>query len=216
MPPKFTGIFHELLEGVLIALRAIIANKLRATLTLVGIVIGVATVIAVVSVINGMNKYVSGKINSLGSSTFIIDRFGLITSEEEFHKAIRRKRLTIDDMKAIKRYCSDCFDVGASSESRGKVKFGSQYLEDVSLIGVTSNYIDVSDVDIAYGRGFTDSDDDHRRAICILGPDVVENLFNGQDPIDKVVKVGNMYLRVVGVGTKQGSFLGQNQDMYPC
>jgi len=84
----------------------------------------------------------------------------------------------------------------------------------VALIGATANYIDVADVDIAYGRGFTDSDDLHRRAICILGPDVVENLFNGQDPIDKIVKVGNMYLRVAGVGTKRGSFLGQNQDIW--
>jgi putative ABC transport system permease protein len=214
MPLKLAGLIHELLEGVLIALRAIRANKLRAILTLVGIVIGVATVIIVVSVINGMNNYVANKINSLGSSTFIVDKYGLITSEEEFHKAMRRKKITMEDMKAVKRYCADCLDVGGSTESMGKVKFGPQYLEDVGVIGVTANYIDVADVDIAYGRGFSESDDLHRRAVCILGPDVVENLFNGQDPLDKIVKVQNMYLRVIGVGTKRGSFLGQNQDIW--
>jgi putative ABC transport system permease protein len=127
---------------------------------------------------------------------------------------MRRKRITIDDMEAVQRYCTDCLAVGGSANSMGKVKYGSLYLDDVPLIGATANYTDVEDVDIANGRGFTDTDDIHRRAICLLGPDVVENLFNGQDPIDKIIKVGSMYLRVVGVGTKRGSFLGQNQDIW--
>ncbi len=199
---------------MLIAFRAIRANKLRSFLTLIGVVIGVATVIAVVSVINGMNNYVSNKINSMGSSTFIVDRFGLITSEDDYFKALRRKKLTLKDLDAIKRYCSDCIDAGAHAEMQVKVKYGSQYLEDVWGFGATANFIEISDIDVASGRGFTDDDDRHRRAVCVIGPDIAENLFHGKDPLDKDIKVDHYYLRVIGVGTKRGSFLGQNQDYW--
>lgn len=202
----------RLLEGIIIALRAIYANKLRAILTLIGIVIGVTTVITVVSVINGMNNYVANKINSMGSSTFVIDRYGIITSHEDWLEARKRKKLTLDDMEAIRRYCSLCYDVGGSVYTRRHVKYGAQYIEDVDVAGVTYNYIDISDVDIASGRNFTDSDDKRRRAVCVIGPEAADNLFSGVDPINKDIKVGNYYLRVVGVGTKRGSFLGQNQD----
>jgi len=202
----------QLQEGILVATRAIRENKLRAVLTLIGIVIGVATVITVVSVINGMNNYIASKINSMGSSTFIVDRYGLVTSEEQWHKVRKRKKLTIEDMYAIKRYCNLSKEVGASIHTMRTVKLKSNYLEDVAIVGATHNYVDVSDIDIDYGRSFVETDDQRRAAVCLLGPDIVENLFNGQDPIDKMIKVGSFYFRVVGVGNKRGSFLGQNQD----
>jgi putative ABC transport system permease protein len=199
-------------EGIRIALRAIRANKLRAALTLLGIVIGVTTVIAVVSIINGMNNYVANKINSMGSSTFIADRFGLITSDEQYHEAMKRKKLTIEDADAVQRHCVLCRQVGASSVSFHTVKYKADYLEDVVVVGATYNYTDVSDIDIVKGRSFVETDDEHRAPVCLLGPDTVEKLFNGNDPIDKTVKVGQQYFRVIGVGNKRGSFLGQNQD----
>ena len=199
-------------EGTIVALRAILANKLRSGLTLIGMVIGVATVIAVVSVISGMNNYVSEKINSMGSSTFIVDRYGLVTSEEQWQKVRNRKSITIDDMYAVERYCELCEEVGGTTHSRRKVKYKSNYLEDVTLVGSTSNYVEVSDLEIDYGRVFLDVDNQHRRAVCLLGPDIVENLFKGEDPINKMIKISNYYFRVVGVSKKRGSFLGNNQD----
>jgi putative ABC transport system permease protein len=214
MSVKLPGIYHQLFEGIVIALRAIRTNKLRAILTLIGIVIGVATVITVVSVINGMNNYVAAKINTLGPSTFVIDRFGVINSDEEYFKALRRKKLTIDDMNAIKRYCPLCEDVGANSGDLGKVKYGSQYLEDVYIMGVTPNVIDITDIDVASGRSFTESDNESHRSVCMIGPDIADILFGGRDPLDKMIKIDDYYLRVVGVGTRRGSFLGQNQDLW--
>jgi putative ABC transport system permease protein len=214
MSVKLPGIYHQFFEGVIIALRAIRTNKLRAILTLVGIVIGVATVITVVSVISGMNNYIAAKINTLGPATFVIDRFGVLTNEDEYFKAMRRKKLTMDDMKAIKRYCPLCEEVGANSGSVGKVKYGSQYLEDIYIMGVTPNVIDITDIDVAFGRSLTQSDDESRRAVCMIGPDVADILFGGRDPLDKMIKIDNYYLKVVGVGTKRGSFLGQNQDLW--
>jgi putative ABC transport system permease protein len=214
MAIKLPGIYHQLFEGIIIALRAIRTNKLRAILTLIGIVIGVATVITVVSVINGMNGYIAAEINTLGPATFLINRFGIITNDDEWYKAMRRKKLTIDDMDAIKRYCPLCEEVGAQAGSVGKVKYGSQYLEDIYIMGATPNVIDITDIDVATGRSFTQSDNEARRAICMLGPDVADILFGGRDPIDKIIKIDNYYLRVIGVGTRRGSFLGQNQDLW--
>jgi len=214
MPVKLPSLFRQFFEGVIIALRAIRTNKLRAILTLIGIVIGVATVITVVSVINGMNNYIAAKINTLGPSTFVIDRFGVITNDDDWFKAMRRKKLTIGDMEAIKRYCPLCEDVGANSGSAGKVKYGSQYLEDVYIMGATPNVIDITDIDVASGRSFNESDSKSRRAICKIGPDVADMLFGGRDPLDKIIKIDDFYLKVIGVGTRRGSFLGQNQDLW--
>lgn len=199
-------------EGSLVALRAILSNKLRSILTLIGIIIGVATVIAVVSVISGMNNYVANKINSMGSSTFIIDRYGLITSEEQYRKVMGRKPITIEDMYAVDRYCEYCQEVGGSSYTRRKAKYQSDYLEDVLIVGSTSNYVEVSDIDVETGRTFLEIDNEHRRAVCLLGPDIAGNLFKDEDPINKMIKLGNYYFRVVGVAKKRGSFLGNNQD----
>lgn len=199
-------------EGSLIALRAIFANKLRSILTLIGMIIGVATVIAVVSVITGMNNYVSNKINTMGSSTFIVDRYGLITSEEQWLKVRGRKPVTIEDMYAVERYCEYCDEVGGTSHTRRTVKYKADYLEEIIIVGSTSNYIEVSDIDIEYGRSFLEVDNEHRRAVCLLGPDVVENVFKGKDPVNKMMKIGNYYFTVVGVAKKRGSFLGNNQD----
>jgi len=200
------------LEGVIIALRSIAANKLRTVLTLIGIIIGVTTVIAVVSIINGMNNYVASRINSLGSNTFIISKEGLVTSEEDWFNAMRRKNITIDDMRAIERGCLLCQDVGGSVDTQRRVKFGSSYLEDVWVSGTTYNFMDVSDVDIDYGRPLEESDELHRASVCIVGPDIVENLIKFGSPLGKDIKVGNYVFRIVGVGKKRGSFLGTNQD----
>jgi len=198
----------------MIALQSIIANKLRSILTLIGIIIGVTTVIAVVSIINGMNNYVSVKINSLGSNTFIIDKEGIITSEEDWIEAQKRKDITVEDMRAIERGCTQCENVGGSVERTWRVKYGSSYLEDVYVSGTTYNFLEVSDLEIDYGRSLEESDEIHRTAVCIVGPDIVENLIKFGSPLGKDIKVGNYYFRVIGVGKKRGSFMGQNQDTW--
>jgi len=164
-------------EGVIIAFQSIAANKLRSILTLIGIIIGVMTVIAVVSVINGMNSYVAVKINSIGSNTFIIDKEGIITSEEDWINAQKRKNLTIEDMRAIESQASLCENVGGAVETIKRVKYGANYLEDVYLSGTTYNFIDITDIEVEYGRELDQNDESHRSAVCIVGPDIVENLI---------------------------------------
>lgn len=200
-------------EGVAIALQSIRANKLRSILTLIGMIIGVTTVIAVVSIINGMNNYVATAINAMGSSTFIIDRMGVITSDDDWFEARKRKRITVDDMKAVERYCSLCEDVGGSTDvSLVKVKYGSRYLEDVFLRGITYNYLEISDIEIDYGRNFMEADEEHRASVCVVGPDVMANLMDYGNPVGKDIKVGNYYFRIVGVAKPRGTFMTINQD----
>jgi putative ABC transport system permease protein len=200
-------------EGVIIAIQSIWANKLRTILTLIGVIIGVTTLIAVVSVINGMNNYVTTKINSMGSNTFIIDKEGLVTSEEEWFKARKRKNITVEDMRAVERYCDLCESVGGTAEpSPTKVKYGADYLEDIWVVGATYNYLDISDIDLDYGRPMNESDDLHRSAVCLVGPDIVSNLIKSGSALGKDIKVGKYYFRIVGVAKSRGSFLGMNQD----
>jgi len=203
---------RNLFESIKIALQSLAANKLRAILTLIGVIIGVTTVITVVSIINGMNDYVAREINSIGTTTFIIDKYGMITSEEEWIEAQKRKKITFADMEAIERYCPHCDLLSGSVYTRRRVKLGDKYLSDVDIVGTDENYIEVSDIDIDYGRGFIESDVKHNRTVAIVGPEVVENLLSGLDPIGKNIKVHDYFLRIIGVGKKRGSFLGMNKD----
>jgi len=201
------------LEGVAIALQAIWANKLRSFLTLIGIIVGVTTVIAVVSVINGMDNYVAAKINSMGSNTFIIDKEGIITSEDDYFKKRKRKRITVEDMNAVRRHCELCEDIGGIMGGRQKrVKYGSKYLEDIHIAGSTHNYIEISDIDLDYGRMLNQTDDMHGSAVCVVGPDIVSHLLEDEQPIGKRLKIGRYFYTIIGVAKKRGSFLGINQD----
>lgn len=203
------------LEGVVIAFQSVWANKLRTILTLIGIIIGVTTLIAVVSVINGMNNYMSERINSMGSNTFIIDKMGLITSEDDWLEARRRKRITLEDLRAVERHCSLCENVGGATDvDLVKVKYGSEYLEDVYVRGITFNFLEVSDMEIDYGRPLNEADETHRVSVCLVGPDIVKHLMKDGNALGKDVKVGKYYFRIVGVAKPRGSFMTVNQDSW--
>ncbi len=200
-------------ESVRIAFQSLFANKLRSILTLIGMIIGVMTLIAIVSVINGMNNYVSGTINAMGSSTFIIDKYGVITSEEDYFKAQKRKDLVAADISAIAKNCEDCAMVGGATRKiiitvkRRNLSIGGTFLQ-----GVTPNFLEVTDYDIDYGRSFTKSDAQKRRSMAIVGPDVVDNLFPGIDPIGRNIKINGYYFTIIGVAKPKGSTFGVNAD----
>jgi putative ABC transport system permease protein len=202
----------QLLEGILIALRSLVANKLRSILTLIGVIIGVMTVIAVVSIISGMNRYVEAEISSMGSTTFLIRKFGLITSNEDWLKQIKRKNLTLDDMEAIQKGCPDCWKVGAEVVTWAKVKYKNKHLSNMTVVGATANITEIANHEVYAGRGISEFEVEHNRQVCFVGWEIVENLFPNEDPMGKDLKIGNHHFRIIGVAKKKGSFLGQNQD----
>ncbi len=204
----------QFIESILMALSSLKSNKLRSILTLIGVIIGVMTVIAVASIIAGMNRYVSDKISTMGSTTFIIDRMGIIMSDEEWWEAMKRKRLILDDMEAIRENCPACEVVGARMYTLRKVKYKNQYLSDIGIAGATANLHQISNIDVEYGRHITELEELHRRQVVFVGWEIVDKLFPNVDPIGKEIKVGGRRFTIVGVAKKRGSFLGQNQDSF--
>lgn len=202
-------------EIFLLSLSALRANLLRAFLTTLGNVIGVMTVIAVVSLIQGMNRYVTGKIRLMGSSTFYVDKFGLITSEDEFFEALGRKNLTSEDGFAIKERCPSVKAVCVIQHSRQKVKFRDNTLFDIEIDGATGDISDAyENIELEEGRYPTFEDSEHKRYFATVGYEIKESLFGVLNPMGRYIKIGNREFKVIGVAKKQGSLLGQSMDKF--
>lgn len=205
------------METVKMALDAIWAHKLRSFLTLLGVIIGVAAVIVVVMLLEGFNAYFKEQVASLGSNAFMVNRFGLVTSLEEFIEATKRnKDITSEDLQAIlsnprRRYVLDAASV---KSTQGQVKYGSQVLQDVVIRGVSHNMVDIDSVRVAEGRYVSREEEEHSRTTCFVGTDIVKEFFSGVDPIGKEIKIGGLPFRVVGVAVEIGTVLGQPQDNF--
>ena len=187
-------------------------HKLRAFLTLLGVIIGVATVVGVVSVISGLNSYVKDKVIGLNPDIVIFDKYGIITSRDEWLLAMKRPNLTITDMEIVRRECRRCAQVGARGDRNRPVKYGDRKLSDVGIQGHTPNMGEAMHFDIVSGRYFTETEYDHAAAVAVIGWDVQDQLFPHQDPIGRMMKIGGYPVKVIGTLAKQGSVLGQNQD----
>jgi putative ABC transport system permease protein len=201
-------------ESVLVALQSLRANKLRSILTLVGVIIGVTTVIAVVSVISGMNRYVASTINRLGTTTFVATKYGIITSEAEWLKARGRKKLRTEDMLAVRDLCESCRRVGGRLESNRKVKYGNQSLADVEIRGTTPEVGLMTDTRLSEGRLVNTNDNEHHRRVAFIGLELKKKLFPNIDPIGRQVQISGVGYQVIGIAEEKGSFLGQNLDMF--
>jgi putative ABC transport system permease protein len=204
----------NLRESVGIALGALRANKLRSLLTLLGTIIGVGAVIFVLSVVEGLNRYVSEKILDVGSNVFWIDKFGLITNDEDFENAMKRPDIRIDDADMLRLDMSHAAAVVAGGDATVPVHRGNKFARSVTLHGRSAGYDVVEDLSIASGRHLTDLDDRRRRPVCVLGPEVVDEVFPGTDPIGRQLRVGDQTFEVVGVTKPKGKVLGQTQDRF--
>lgn len=208
------------METVRLVFAAFRTNKLRTFLTLLGVIIGVTTVITVVSVIKGMNRYVLSTITEAGSNVFQIDRFGLITSHESFQAAMRRKDLTMDDVDAVKKGCEYCTYVGAFSavpsfmnQAPVDIAAGREKIEDPSISGVSANFAFITNREVVAGRHITEWEEQHSAFSAVLGYEIAHSLFPQVDPVGKTIHINSRKFQVVGVLKKYGSFLGENRDI---
>ena len=177
-------------EAVYIALSSLWANRLRSLLTLLGIVIGIMSVITVVSFISGLNDYVADKVFNLGPDVFTVSRQPfIITSMDDFFEAQRRKNLSLADIKAVREACTECRSVGASVNAGARVKYGREFLNP-QIQGYTHEMPAILGNELDAGRFITDYDVDHTRSVCVIGADVVEYLFPFVDPIGKTLIQG--------------------------
>jgi putative ABC transport system permease protein len=204
------------LEAIRLALQSLWANKLRSVLTLLGVVIGVAAVIAVVTFTSGINGYVAQKIFNLGADVFLICKVSpVVTNIDQFLEGQKRKDVTIEDYEAVRDACQHCALVGASTiKVDGHAKYGQQSISDVWIRGFTPSMAQILDVDLTSGRMLNENDQNNRSNVAIIGSDVVRNLFPGVDPLNKEIRVESQIYTVIGVGKKQGTTLGQSRDNY--
>jgi putative ABC transport system permease protein len=203
-------------EAIKIALLSLWANKLRSALTLLGVVIGVAAVIAVVTFVNGINSYVAERIFNLGADVFIMFKVSPVTTNiDHYIEAQKRKDLTMDDYRAVREGCKLCAYVGAYARNNsGHVKYGEETLTDTTVQGMTPSVAVTQDVDIDSGRMIGEADLDNNAPVAVVGTDIEETLMPGVDPIGKEIRVDGWVYRIIGVGKKKGKTLGQSLDNY--
>lgn len=203
-------------ESVSIALGSLWANKLRTFLTLLGIIIGVLTIVAVVSVIQGLNQYVYSRMAFFGANDFTVSKFSMIGgSLKDYKEQLKRKDLRLEDMKVIREGCKTCELVGASVSTSRNVTYRNQSIKDVEVRGVTSlDHLIGTVIELESGRHIQREDEEHSRPVCVIGYDIVEKLFPFTDPLGKWLKVGQHNFIIVGIGKKKGKILGFSQDNY--
>ena len=195
------------------ALASLWANKLRSVLTLLGVVIGVASVIAVVTLVNGANRFVATKISRFGADVFTLTQMPtLITNYDDYLRYTKRKVMSIEEYHAIQESCRSCRAVGASESTTGTIVVGRQSSTGSQVRGFTALMPELTDLNITEGRGFTQADEAHGAHVAIIGTDVQDNLLQGADPLGKEIRVDGVPYTVIGLGEKKGKTLGASQD----
>jgi putative ABC transport system permease protein len=205
-------------DAARIALQSIFAHKLRAFLTLIGIIIGVASVVVVGASISGLNTYVVEKVEKvLGSNHFMMARmaFSGRMSDEEFERRNRRnKRLEWDDYEWLRDNCTYCSEVGAQQGAQADLKQNGVEFPGCLVFGSTANMVDIEDKTIAEGRFITSDEVQRSALVVVLGGDIKDKFFPNVDAIGKTLKVRGMPMRVVGIEEKRGSFFGDSFDRH--
>ena len=213
-PPKKPRI--ALREPALLALHTIRAHKLRSALMLLGIILAVSTLIIVVGLISGINRYIAENIANMGSNVFLVRQMGIITGMEEYTLALRRNRkISWEDYEAMRTGLRLPRGVGAElRHETGKVRNGNQLLEDVSIRGVTANIAEMDVEEVEAGRYISSGDNDHRTQVAFIGSEVASRLFPNQDPLDKALVVDGRWFQVVGRAKALGTVLGESRDNF--
>lgn len=202
-----------IVEASKLALQSLWANKLRSILTLLGVVIGVASVIMVVTLTNGAKQFVTSKLNRYGASVITISKMPeTFITIEEFLDFQKRRDITMEDFRAIVSGCRSCVTVGARRDKLGKVVYGRNSTTDTDIRGWTWTMPGLSNLDLDYGRSFTELEDSHSTHVAMVGADIVNNMLGPGDPLGKEIRVDGTPYTIIGVGEAQGKMLGMSMD----
>jgi putative ABC transport system permease protein len=205
----------SLREPIGVALETLRAHKLRSFLMLLGIILSVSTLIVVIALISGVNRYIADRVANLGSNVFLVARFPIITNAEEYLKATRRnKLLTVDDFESLRDNLKIPLRVGVQVDTTGKIRANGQAVDDTSVRGVSANMGDIDVEEPATGRYISESDDLHRSMVTMIGSDLATKLYPGLEPIGREIDIDGRPFEVVGVAKTIGSVLGQSQDNF--
>ncbi len=207
-------IFIYMWEGIKIAFEALRSYKLRSILTTLGIIIGVTTVITIVSLIQGLNKAFSDQISSIGTDTLYIQKFPWIMKGDEWFRYRNRKNVSIQEAEAVRESATLARAVAPTMGTMRSIKYNENTINRVYVLGTTAEYLVTSNSYPEIGRFLSENDVQHNRAVCVIGSAVAEKLFPRTDPIGKRVNIAGRKFRVIGVLEKKGSFFGWNMDTF--
>ncbi|HKY04476.1 MAG TPA: ABC transporter permease [Blastocatellia bacterium] len=198
-----------------VAIDSLRANKLRSFLTLLGIIIGITSIISVISIIQGLDHYWKAKVSNFGPNTFVITQYPITTDPDEFFKVLRRNpEIDDDEADAIRRHCTACEQVGVETHKSVRVRAGRQTVEQVDLAGLTPNIIEIEVYDVEEGRAIQEWENERSRFVTFVGWEIADKLFPGLDPIGKEIQIEDHWYTIVGVAEKRGSVLGFSRDNF--
>jgi putative ABC transport system permease protein len=206
---------NQFYEAAKIALGAIWSNKLRSFLTVLGNIVAVTSIIAVVSLVQGMNGYVTTAILSgVGADNFTIQRMPVVRTEADEERVRNNPRITLAEAGAVRKYSENVGAVAAQAQSRATVTYGSETVDGTQVQGVSRDYVQFGTFNAEQGRLISPTEVDANRPVTVLGWEVADKLFGPADPIDKTVSINGLHFRVIGVSEKKGSFFGNSQDTF--
>src|SRR5579863_1996475 len=203
-------------EPALIALETLRTHKLRSFLTLLGVILSVATLIVVISMIRGTNQYISTRLANFGANVFLVNQFPFFTSSEQMVKLQRRnKPITWENYEFLRDNMTLARTVAfTTARYTEDAKYGNEDIGNLTIRGVTGNMVDLDPVEVAYGRAISDADNNHRADVAFIGTDLVKRFFLGVDPLGKTVYLDGRPYTVIGVAKEIGSTLGIAQDTF--
>jgi putative ABC transport system permease protein len=206
---------NQILESAAIALEAIWGSKLRSLMTVLGNIVAVTSIIAVVSLIQGLNASVQNAIlNQAGADSFSVQQFPLVFSDEEFDKFRYNPRITMSDVRAVRRYSSLAAAVMLESTGNGQIVYRDKSVDSVTIQGVTQEFGSFSTFSAERGRLMSATEVERSRPVALVGWEIADRLFGAADPLEKVIQIEGIHFRIVGVSPKRGSFLGRSQDAF--
>jgi putative ABC transport system permease protein len=206
---------NKLFESAMIALDAIWSAKLRSFMTVLGNIVAVTSIIAVVSLIQGLNASVKTAIlNQSGADSFNVQQFPITRSDEEFDKVRGNPRITINDVRAVRRYSDLVSAVMLDSGGGGRITYKDKSIDQTSITGVTGEYVNFSSYDAERGRLMSPTEVDTSRPVTVIGWGTADRLFGDTNPLEKTIQIEGVHFRVVGVSAKRGSVLGRSQDEF--
>jgi putative ABC transport system permease protein len=206
---------NKFVESAFIALAAIWSSKLRSLMTVLGNIVAVTSIIAVVSLIQGLNASVKSAIlDQAGADSFNIQQFPITRSDDEFDKVRSNPRLTLQDARAIRRYSDLVAAVMADSTAGGRITYRDKSIDQTQIRGVTGEYVNFSSFDAERGRLMSPTEIDTNRPVTVIGFQTADRLFGELDPLEKIIQIEGVHFRVIGVSAKRGSALGRSQDEF--
>jgi putative ABC transport system permease protein len=197
------------------AVRALLVNKLRTGLAMLGIVVGISALVAIVALIDGASAYISERIVTLQPDVFQVSQLPVsILNVNAFIKASKWKRIEYDDYLAVRQGCRECATVGAESDIMGRVKWRNTVTGSVQVRGLSATMLDIERVEVEAGRFYNDAEETQHSPVCLIGADIADDFFPSSDPLGAELNVLGKSFRVIGTIARRGALFGRSQDRF--